>query len=118
MCRTAVAREGDRRVIIDENAPQDHGAAETFPQMIRSAAKAYGEETLFVLEDDGVLRESITFAVLARRSGEITRWPVGRGIGMGGGWGALIVWMGRVRTFKFGGVLVIIQKNNTLVKHG
>src|SRR3546814_9485702 len=53
MCRTAVAREGDRRVIIDENAPQDPGAAETFPQMIRSAAKAYGEETAIVLEDDG-----------------------------------------------------------------
>src|SRR3546814_15690203 len=52
--------------------------------MIRSAAKAYGEETAIVLEDDGVLRESITIAELDRRSGEIARGLVARGIGKGG----------------------------------
>lgn len=68
---------------IEESAPQDPGAAKTFPQLVRAAARAYGEETAVVLEDDGVVRESITFAELDRRSGEIARGLLARGIGKG-----------------------------------
>lgn len=68
---------------IDENVLQDPGAARTFPQMVRAAARAYGEDAAIVLEDDGIARESITFAELDRRSGEIARGLLARGIGKG-----------------------------------
>lgn len=68
---------------IDENVLQDPGAVRTFPQMVRAAARAYGEDTAIVLEDDGIARESITFAELDRRSGEIARGLLARGIGKG-----------------------------------
>ncbi|GGB90731.1 AMP-dependent synthetase [Novosphingobium endophyticum] len=68
---------------IETDAPENPGAVKTFPQMIRAAARAYGEDTAIVLEDDGEARETISFAELDRRSSQIARGLIAQGIGKG-----------------------------------
>lgn len=77
-----ITREDDD-VSSGTEAMDNPGAARTFPEMIRAAAQAYGEETAVVLEDEGVIRETITFAELDRRSSEIARGLVAHGVGKG-----------------------------------
>ncbi|WP_373285409.1 class I adenylate-forming enzyme family protein [Novosphingobium endophyticum] len=80
--RAREARE-DEQVSIETDAPENPGAVKTFPQMIRAAARAYGEDTAIVLEDDGEARETISFAELDRRSSQIARGLIAQGIGKG-----------------------------------
>ncbi len=67
----------------DKGVPANPGSATTFPQMVRAAAQAYGDDTAVILEDDGVVRESITFAELDRRSADIAKGLIAHGIGKG-----------------------------------
>jgi acyl-CoA synthetase (AMP-forming)/AMP-acid ligase II len=61
----------------------DPRAAKTFPQLIRAAAAAYGDDLAVTLEGDTVPDDSISFAELDRRSAEIARGLVARGVGKG-----------------------------------
>ncbi|WP_395390865.1 class I adenylate-forming enzyme family protein [Novosphingobium sp. BL-8A] len=58
------------------------GAARTFPELIRSAAAAYGDAVAITLETE-VGSESATFAELDRRSAELARGLLARGVGKG-----------------------------------
>ncbi len=60
----------------------DPRAATTFPQLVRAAAAAYGEDVAVVLRnEDG--EETVSFAALDRRSAELARGLLARGIGKG-----------------------------------
>lgn len=62
------------------NGPQ---SAKTFPQLIRAAAAAYGDETAIRLQGETIPDESLSFAELDRRSAELARGLVARGVGKG-----------------------------------
>ena len=61
----------------------DPKAATTFPQLIRAAAAAYGDDTAIVLRNEGEPEDSATFAQLDSRSARIARGLIARGIGKG-----------------------------------
>jgi acyl-CoA synthetase (AMP-forming)/AMP-acid ligase II len=61
----------------------DPRAAKTLPQLIRSAAAAYGDEIAVVNRGDPAREESLTFKELDRESAEIARGLVAHGIGKG-----------------------------------
>ncbi|WP_395331440.1 class I adenylate-forming enzyme family protein [Novosphingobium sp. BL-8H] len=58
------------------------GAARTFPELIRSAAAAYGDAVAITLETEAGT-ESATFADLDRRSAELACGLLARGVGKG-----------------------------------
>ncbi len=61
-------------------APVD---AKTFPQMIRAAAAAYGDAVALTLTGDTIANDEITFTGLERKSAEIARGLMARGVGKG-----------------------------------
>ena len=61
----------------------DPASAATLPQLVRAAAAAYGDDIAVVLKGDGVPDESISFAELDRRSAELARGLIARGVGKG-----------------------------------
>ena len=61
----------------------DPRSAETFPQLVRAAAAAYGDDIAVLLQDEGVPEDSISFAELDRRSAELARGLIARGVGKG-----------------------------------
>jgi acyl-CoA synthetase (AMP-forming)/AMP-acid ligase II len=61
----------------------DPKSAATFPQLVRAAAAAYGDDIAVLLQDEGVPEDSISFAELDRRSAELARGLVARGVGKG-----------------------------------
>ncbi|MDG2002497.1 MAG: class I adenylate-forming enzyme family protein [Novosphingobium sp.] len=62
---------------------EDVKAATTFPQLIRATAAAYGDDMAIRLEDEGVEIESASFAEIDRRSAELARGLIARGVGKG-----------------------------------
>jgi len=67
----------------ETGVPEEIQAAKTFPQLIRAAAAAYGDEVAIRLEDEGVETETATFAELDRKSAELARGLIARGAGKG-----------------------------------
>ncbi len=67
----------------ESRRPGDPTAAETFPQLIRAAAAAYGDAVALRLKRPGMPDEEITFAELDRRSAELARGLIARGVGKG-----------------------------------
>lgn len=61
----------------------DPSAASTFPQLVRSAAAAYGDDVAITLNGDRIASESATFRELERRSAELAKGLIARGIGKG-----------------------------------
>jgi acyl-coenzyme A synthetase/AMP-(fatty) acid ligase len=61
----------------------DPQSAATFPQMIRAAAAAYGNDVAVTLEGEGTTGESVTFAGIERQSAELARGLIARGVGKG-----------------------------------
>jgi acyl-CoA synthetase (AMP-forming)/AMP-acid ligase II len=61
----------------------DPRAANTFPQLIRAAAAAYGDSVAIVLKGDATPDDSASFTDLERRSAELARGLIARGIGKG-----------------------------------
>ncbi len=59
------------------------GAANTFPQLIRAAADAYGDDIAITLEGKTIPDESITFLELDRKSAELAKGLIARGVGKG-----------------------------------
>ena len=68
---------------MHESLVVDPKAATTFPQLIRAAAAAYGDDVAVVLRDGEAPDESITYAELDRKSAELARGLVARGAGKG-----------------------------------
>lgn len=61
--------------------PTDPKLAETLPQLIRAAAAAYGEDVAVSLKTVEGAADSISFADLDRRSSEMARGLLARGVG-------------------------------------
>ncbi|MBV1690538.1 acyl--CoA ligase [Novosphingobium sp. G106] len=61
----------------------DPKAATTFPQLIRAAAATYGEAPAVKLTGETLPDETLSFADLDRRSAEIARGLIARGVGKG-----------------------------------
>jgi acyl-CoA synthetase (AMP-forming)/AMP-acid ligase II len=58
-------------------------AAKTFPQLIRATAAAYGDDPAVKLTGETIPDDAVTFNELDRKSAEIARGLVARGIGKG-----------------------------------
>lgn len=58
-------------------------SATTFPQLVRAAAAAYGDDLAIKLQGDGVAEETATFVELERRSAELARGLIASGAGKG-----------------------------------
>lgn len=63
--------------------PADPQSATTFPQMLRAAATAYGDDPAVTLQSEGVTTESLSFAEIERQSAALARGLLARGIGKG-----------------------------------
>lgn len=61
----------------------DPGAANTFPQLVRAAAAAYGDEIAIILKGRTTPGESISFGELDRQSAELAKGLIARGVGKG-----------------------------------
>lgn len=61
----------------------DPRAATTFPQFVRAAAAAYGEAPAIIARSEGAPEETLSFAELDRRSAELARGLLARGVGKG-----------------------------------
>ncbi|HEX7819517.1 MAG TPA: class I adenylate-forming enzyme family protein [Sphingobium sp.] len=55
----------------------------TFPQLVRAAAAAFGDETAITLEGGAILAEQVSFAELDAQSATIARALLARGVGKG-----------------------------------
>lgn len=71
------------KVTMLESAPQDPGAASTFPQLIRAAAAAYGDGIAVRLKGDTIPDDAVSFRELGLRSAELGRGLLARGAGKG-----------------------------------
>lgn len=68
----------------DQIDPQDDpGSAKTFPQLIRAAAAAYGDDRAILLEGENGIEDALSFAELDVRSAELARGLIARGAGKG-----------------------------------
>jgi acyl-coenzyme A synthetase/AMP-(fatty) acid ligase len=70
-------------VSIEDEVRGNPQSAKTFPQLIRAAAAAYGDAVAVSLQGETIPDDSVTFAELDRRSAEIARGLVARGVGKG-----------------------------------
>jgi acyl-CoA synthetase (AMP-forming)/AMP-acid ligase II len=61
----------------------DPKSARTLPQLVRAAAAAYGEDVAITLTGDTIADDKISFAELDRRSAELGRGLIARGVGKG-----------------------------------
>jgi acyl-CoA synthetase (AMP-forming)/AMP-acid ligase II len=64
-------------------ALDDLQSANTFPQLLRAAAAAHGDNTAIALKGASVPDEQMTFIELERKSAELARGLIARGIGKG-----------------------------------
>ena len=61
----------------------DPQSATTFPQMLRAAASAYGDDVAVTLQGEGIADESVSFAGIERQSSALARGLIARGVGKG-----------------------------------
>jgi acyl-CoA synthetase (AMP-forming)/AMP-acid ligase II len=61
----------------------DPRSANTFPQLIRAAAAAYGDDLAITLKGETIPDESLSFRALDRKSAELARGLIARGVGKG-----------------------------------
>lgn len=66
-----------------DEAANSPATANTFPELIRAAAAAFGDDPAVVLNAETIPDDSITFAGLERRSAELARGLLARGVGKG-----------------------------------
>lgn len=70
-------------MIIDDNVMDDPRSAKTFPQLVRAAAAAYGDDVAITLQGETIPDESLTFSELDHKSAELARGLIARGVGKG-----------------------------------
>ncbi|MBV1918824.1 MAG: acyl--CoA ligase [Sphingomonadaceae bacterium] len=66
-----------------KSGPEHPGTAETFPKFIRAAAAAYGDEVFGRLESEDGPGESLSYVDVERRSAELAKGLLVRGLGKG-----------------------------------
>jgi len=108
----------------DQNSSEDPKSATTLPQLIRSAAAAYGDATAIVYRSESLPQDSLSFAELERKSAELARGLIARGVGKGtrigfmyGNGPAFALWFAAIA--RTGGVAIPIStilKSNELVR--
>ena len=67
----------------NHGGPAGPASATTFPQLIRATAAAYGDDIAVRFQADDVPDETISFAQLDKRSAELARGLLARGVGKG-----------------------------------
>jgi acyl-CoA synthetase (AMP-forming)/AMP-acid ligase II len=67
----------------EKRLPDDPRSATTFPQFVRAAAAAFGDALAVVHKDGDVVDEALSFIELERRSAELARGLIARGVGKG-----------------------------------
>ncbi|MEZ5734966.1 MAG: AMP-binding protein [Novosphingobium sp.] len=67
----------------ENGAVSDPTSAETFPQLIRAAAAAYGDDTAIIFRPEDGPDETISFRELDERSAELARGLIAKGVGKG-----------------------------------
>jgi acyl-coenzyme A synthetase/AMP-(fatty) acid ligase len=67
----------------ENRIPDDPRSATTFPQFVRAAAAAFGDDVAIVHREEGVADEALSFVELDRRSAELARGLIARGVGKG-----------------------------------
>lgn len=70
-------------VSTDSDVWTDPRAAKTFPQLVRAAAAAYGDDPAVTLSGETIPDESASFNDLDRQSAAIARGLIARGVGKG-----------------------------------
>ncbi len=108
----------------EPNNPNDPTTATTFPQLIRSAAAAYGDEAAITYRSADTPDTSLSFAELDRQSAELARGLIARGVGKGsrvgficGNGPTFALWFSAIA--RAGGVAIPIStilKSNELVR--
>jgi acyl-CoA synthetase (AMP-forming)/AMP-acid ligase II len=68
---------------LNTGTAADPGAAETVPQLVRAAAAAYGDDIAIMLHGEDAREEPLSFAELDRKSAELARGLIARGVGKG-----------------------------------
>jgi acyl-CoA synthetase (AMP-forming)/AMP-acid ligase II len=58
-------------------------SADTFPKLIRAAARAFGETVAITLKGEGIPDESLTFLEIDHQSAQLARGLIARGVGKG-----------------------------------
>jgi len=111
-------------VSSEDSAWTDPQQATTVAQLVRAAAHAYGDRPAIRFTDEQLPPETVSFADLDRRSAELARGLLARGIGKGSRVGfvfangpSFAVWMAAIA--RIGGVAVPIStliKANELVR--
>lgn len=66
-----------------DESPAGPASAKTFPQLIRAAAAAYGDDIAVRFQADDVPDETISFAQLDSQSAKLARGLLARGVGKG-----------------------------------
>jgi acyl-CoA synthetase (AMP-forming)/AMP-acid ligase II len=80
----AVDDSGRNGFVTDQNSiPDDVRSATTFPKFVRAAAAAYGDAVAIALRNEDVVEDQLTFAELERKSAELARGLLARGVGKG-----------------------------------
>jgi acyl-CoA synthetase (AMP-forming)/AMP-acid ligase II len=104
--------------------PTELKSAKTFAQFVRAAAKAYGDDPAIAYRSEGVPDETLSFVDIERRSAELARGLLGRGVGKGSRVGFICgnnptfaVWLAAVA--RIGAIAIPIStliKSNELVR--
>ena len=68
----------------------DPREAQSFPQLIRAVARAYGDRPAIILRSGSGPDQTISFADMERRSAELARGMIARGVGKGSRVGLMI----------------------------
>lgn len=108
----------------DQIHSRDPKSATTFPQLIRSAAAAYGDTTAIVYRDESIPDDALSFAELERKSADLARGLIARGVGKGsrigfmfGNCPAFALWFAAIaRTGAVAIPISTILKSNELVR--
>jgi acyl-CoA synthetase (AMP-forming)/AMP-acid ligase II len=61
----------------------DPAAARTYPELLRAAASAYGDDVAITLTGETIPDDRLSFVELERRSAELARGLIARGVGKG-----------------------------------
>lgn len=61
----------------------DPALAQTFPEFVRAAAAAYGDEPAITFNGETIADDALSFRELERRSSELARGLIARGVGKG-----------------------------------
>lgn len=69
--------------MTEQHTPGDPTLSDTLPALVRDAAAAYGDDLALTLKGETIPDDAITFRELERKSSELARSLIARGVGKG-----------------------------------